>query len=73
MPFGRRLASKPSEFGHRPLAIKTSRVMIMKQAIEYNFAVSAKNEPNGTVHFMLKGDSDRLDAALVAIYAYEVS
>ena len=41
----------------------------MKQAIGFNFAGSAKNELNGTVHFMLKGDSDRLDAALVVIRA----
>jgi acylphosphatase len=43
--------------------------MIMKQAIEYDSAGSAKNEPNGTVHFRLKGGSDRLDATLVAIRA----
>jgi acylphosphatase len=45
------------------------RAMIMKQAIEYNLAGSAKNEANGTVHFTLQGDSDRLDSALVAIHA----
>jgi acylphosphatase len=43
------------------------RATIMKQAIEYNLAGSAKNEANGTVHFTLQGDSDRLDSALAAI------
>ena len=41
--------------------------MIMKQAIEYNLAGSAKNDANGTVHFTLQGDSDRLQSALDAI------
>jgi acylphosphatase len=45
------------------------RAMIMKQAIEYNLAGSAKNEANQTVHFTLQGDSDRLDLALAAIRA----
>ena len=45
------------------------RAMIMKQAIEYNLAGSAKNEANEIVHFTLQGDSDRLDSALVAIRA----
>jgi acylphosphatase len=45
------------------------RAMIMKQAIEYNFVGSAKNESDGTVNFTLQGDSDRLDSALVAIRA----
>jgi acylphosphatase len=45
------------------------RAMIMKQAIEYNFAGSAKNGADGTVHFTLQGDPDRLDSALVAIRA----
>jgi acylphosphatase len=45
------------------------RAMIMKQAIEYNLAGSAKNGADGTVHFTLQGDSDRLDSALVAIRA----
>jgi acylphosphatase len=45
------------------------RAMIMKQAIEYNLAGSAKNEANGSVHFTLQGDSDRLDSALGAIRA----
>jgi acylphosphatase len=45
------------------------RAMIMKQAIEYNLAGSAENEADGTVHFTLQGDSDRLDSALAAIRA----
>jgi acylphosphatase len=45
------------------------RAMIMKHAIEYNFAGSAKNGADGTVHFTLQGDSDRLDTALAAIRA----
>ena len=43
------------------------RAMIMKQAIEYNLAGSATNGADGTVHFTLQGDSDRLDSALRAI------
>jgi acylphosphatase len=45
------------------------RAMIMKQAIEYNLAGSARNEANETVDFTLQGDSDRLDLALAAIRA----
>jgi acylphosphatase len=45
------------------------RAMIMKQAIEYNLAGSAKNEANGSVQFTLQGDSGRLDSALWAIRA----
>jgi acylphosphatase len=45
------------------------RAMIMKQAIAYNLAGSAKNEANETVHFTLQGDQDRLDSALAAIRA----
>ena len=45
------------------------RAMIMKQAIEHNFAGSAKNGADGTVHFTLQGDSDRLDSALLTIRA----
>ena len=45
------------------------RAMIMKQAIEYNLAGSARNEADETVHFTLQGDSDRLDSALAAIRA----
>jgi acylphosphatase len=43
------------------------RAMVMKQAIEYNLAGSAKNEEDGSVHFTLQGDSDRLSSALAAI------
>ena len=43
------------------------RAMIMKQAIEYNLAGSARNEASGVVKFTLQGDSDRLDSALAAI------
>jgi acylphosphatase len=43
------------------------RAMIMKQAIEYNLAGSAKNEANEIVHFTLQGDGDRLDPPLAAI------
>ena len=32
------------------------RAMIMKQAIKYNLAGSAKNEANEIVHFTLQGD-----------------
>jgi len=45
------------------------RAMIMKQAIEYNFTGLAKNGADGTVHFTLQGDSDRLNLALEAIRA----
>ena len=45
------------------------RAMIMKQAIEYNLAGSAKNGADGTVYFTLQGDSNRLDSALEAIRA----
>jgi acylphosphatase len=45
------------------------RAMIMKQAIEYNLAGSAENDANGSVHFRLQGDSDRLDSALATIRA----
>jgi acylphosphatase len=45
------------------------RAMIMKQAIEHNLAGSATNGTDGTVHFTLQGDADRLDSALVAIRA----
>ena len=43
------------------------RAMIMKQAIEYNLAGSAKNEQNQIVHFTLQGDAKRLDDAVAAI------
>ena len=43
------------------------RAMVMKQAIEYNLAGSAKNERNEIVQFVLQGDSNRLDLAVAAI------
>ncbi len=43
------------------------RAMIMKQAIEYNLAGSARNEANEIVRFTLQGDADRLDQALASI------
>jgi acylphosphatase len=45
------------------------RALIMKQAIAYNLAGSVENEADGTVHFTLQGDQDRLDSALAAIRA----
>jgi acylphosphatase len=43
------------------------RAMVMKQAIEYNLAGSAKNERNQVVKLTLQGDANRLDLAVVAI------
>ena len=43
------------------------RALIMKQAIEYNLAGAAQNQPNGIVTFSLQGDSDGLDSALSVI------
>jgi acylphosphatase len=43
------------------------RAMILKQAIEYNLAGSAKNNSDGTVQFSLQGDEHRIDEAVVAI------
>ena len=43
------------------------RAMILKQAIEYNLAGSAKNNSDGTVQFRLQGDEQRIDQAVVAI------
>jgi acylphosphatase len=43
------------------------RAMIMKQAIEYNLAGSAKNLPNDVVSFTLQGDAKRLDDAVEAV------
>jgi acylphosphatase len=43
------------------------RAMVMKQAIEYNLAGSAKNERNDIVTFTLQGDTYRLDVAMRAI------
>jgi acylphosphatase len=43
------------------------RAMILKQAIEYNLAGSAKNLPNMVVSFTLQGNPKRLDDAVAAI------
>jgi acylphosphatase len=43
------------------------RAMVMKQAIEYDLAGSAKNDKDEIVEFTLQGDADRIDAALAAI------
>jgi acylphosphatase len=43
------------------------RAMVMKQAIEYNLAGCAKNEPNMIVRFTLQGDGKRIDKAIAAI------
>jgi acylphosphatase len=43
------------------------RAMILKQAIEYNLAGSAKNNPDGTVQFSLQGEENRIDQAVMAI------
>jgi acylphosphatase len=43
------------------------RARVMKQAIEYNLAGSAKNERNEVVQFTLQGDANRLDLAVAAI------
>jgi acylphosphatase len=43
------------------------RALVMKQAIEYNLAGSAKNEDDEIVRFTLQGDPARIDAAVAAI------
>jgi acylphosphatase len=43
------------------------RAIVMKQAIEYNLAGIAKNEPNMIVRFTLQGDAKRIDKAIAAI------
>jgi acylphosphatase len=43
------------------------RAMILKEAIKYNLAGSARNDPDGTVRFSLQGDRDRIDQALDTI------
>jgi acylphosphatase len=43
------------------------RAMVMKQAIKYNLAGSAKNERDDIVQFTLQGDANRIDAAIAAI------
>jgi acylphosphatase len=43
------------------------RAMVMKQAIEYNLAGIAKNDPNMIVRFTLQGDAKWIDQAIAAI------
>jgi acylphosphatase len=43
------------------------RALVMKQAIEYNLAGSAKNEDDEIVRFTFQGDPARIDAALATI------
>src|SRR5271170_475422 len=45
------------------------RAMIEKEAIMYNLAGSARNNPDGTVMVSLQGDKDRIDQTLAAIRA----
>src|SRR5580658_2696726 len=45
------------------------RAMIQKQAIMYNLAGDARNNPDGTVGVRLQGDKDRIDKTLEAISA----
>jgi acylphosphatase len=43
------------------------RAMILKQAIQYNLAGSARNTNEGTVQFTLQGDENRIGQAVTAI------
>jgi len=43
------------------------RAMILRQAIEYNLAGAAKNNPDGRVQFSLQGDENRIDQAVKTI------
>jgi acylphosphatase len=45
------------------------RAMIQKEAIMFNLAGSARNNPDGTVKVSLQGDKDRIDQTLAAIRA----
>ena len=45
------------------------RAMIQKQAIMYNLAGYARNNPDGIVSISLQGDKDRIDKTLDAIRA----
>jgi hypothetical protein len=45
------------------LALDGFRAMVMVQAIEYNLAGVAKNEPDMIVRFTLHGDGKRTDKA----------
>src|SRR5271167_996485 len=42
------------------------RAMIMKQAIRYNLAGSAKNDKDDIVRFTLQGDAQRIGTAIAA-------
>jgi acylphosphatase len=43
------------------------RAMVMKQAIKYNLAGSAKNDGDNVVQFTLQGDANRIDAAIATV------
>jgi len=43
------------------------RAMILKQAIKYNLAGSARNTTEGAVQFTLQGNESRIDQAVMAI------
>src|SRR5271169_3753965 len=43
------------------------RAVVLKQAIKYNLAGSAKNDRDDIVQFTLQGDADRIDAAIAAV------
>jgi acylphosphatase len=43
------------------------RALVMKQAIQYNLAGSARNDANEIVHFTLEGGKKRIDSALATI------
>ncbi|MDR3425801.1 MAG: acylphosphatase [Alphaproteobacteria bacterium] len=45
------------------------RAMIQKEAIMYNLAGSARNNPDGTLSVSLQGDKDRIDDTIAAIRA----
>ena len=45
------------------------RAMIQKEAIMYNLAGYARNNPDGTVKVSLQGDKNRIDQTLAAIRA----
>src|ERR1700733_3950139 len=43
------------------------RALILKQAIRFNLAGTAKNNPDGTVAFRLQGDAAQIKAALKVV------
>jgi acylphosphatase len=45
------------------------RAMIQKEAIMYDLAGSARNNPDGSVSVILQGDGDRIDQVLAVIRA----